>query len=292
MSRASNRCWVLQGSHALSLGDIDPIEVLRAVAGGVYEGFRTYGGQRVYRFGAHALRLESGRAQLKLGTAIDLQALGQGIEHVLHQLQNDHASQDWKVRVDHAESNLRALGPLGECSALVVQAWPLNPVPQTILDNGAHCALEYKLARDHPEIKGTSFSLRRMQHNFPSGENYESILVAPDGSLLEGVMSGLGFLQGSVLRTAGSGVLPSLTVESLCGLAEAKGLKVRREALKADELAEIDEAFLASSVRGIVPIRRIGEVEIGKGSSPQRTLELRSLLATRARLDARSPAEG
>ena len=289
MDSAPARSWILRGDTPHALGATDTVDILRAVGRGVYEGFRTYDGTRVFRFGAHALRLESGRAQFGLGIPIDLAALGHGLGRILDELHAENSSTDWKVRIDHAETDLSGIEPSGEASRIVVQAWPWRPVPAQVLEQGANCALEHELQREDPRIKGTAFSLRRMQTTFPGNDNYESILVSPTGDLLEGVMSGLGLVVGNELWTAGAGVLPSLTIESACKLAESAEVIVRREALKRADLSQVQEAFLASSARGLIPIRCIDGAELRSAGPGELTLKLRAMLEAIEKREARRP---
>lgn len=260
--------------------------MLEITGKGVYVGFRTFEGSRVYLWGAHALRLETGRAAAGLPDPVNLQALGGRVAQVLDQLWSDHPGIERKVRIDLAETDLRGLDPRGAGCRLVLQAWPLQGVDPSLLAAGVECALETRLSRPRPQIKDTPFSLTRMRTRFPSGANYESLLVDPDGTLLEGVMSGLAFVQGDVLRTAGPGALPSITLASLCGLAEDRGLRVQRQAVRLDELASMDEAFLASSVRNVVPVVRIGDQTIGSGAPGPHTRALLQEHAERMRAGA------
>lgn len=282
-------CWLLDGPTPIELNEKRLTDILEIVGKGVYAGFRTFRGSEIYLWGAHALRLETGRIGVGLPGPIDLKLLGARVAEVLDRLQADHPGADWKVRIDLAAGDLARLDPLGAGQRLVLQAWPLAEVDEQLIVDGVACALESRLSRSQPHLKGTPFSLERLRTTFPGGSNYESILVGPDGTLLEGVMSGLAFLQGDTLLTAGSHVLPSISIASLCGLAKEQGLRVVREAVHQDELDAIDAAFLASSVRNVIPVVRIGEQTIGTGSPSPRTLELLQAHGERMRSEARRP---
>ncbi len=288
MSNA-HTCWLLDGLRPIQLHEKQLPQILEIVGKGVYAGFRTFRGSEIYLWGAQALRLETGRIGVGLPDPLDLSLLGARVAEVLDRLQADHPGTDWKVRIDLAEGDLAQLDPRGAGQRLVLQAWPLIEVDTQLLASGASCALESRLSRIQPHLKGTPFSLERLRTTFPGGSNYESILVEADGTLLEGVMSGLAFIQGDTLRTSGSRVLPSITIASLCGLAEEQGLRIVREALRLDELEAIDEAFLASSVRNVIPVVRIGDQTIGTGSPGPRTLALLEAHDERMRTEARRP---
>lgn len=281
--------WLMDPDLPARLSGVDLEAVLEAVGTGVYEGFRTHEAVRVYLWGAHLLRLEAGRAALGLGVPLDLAAVGRWVAQVLDELAKEHPNREWKLRLDLAEGDLAALSPAGVGQRMILQAWPVEDLPQELLRAGVSCALERQLTREQPEIKGTDYSLLRARHPFPKGNNYESILIGPDGYLLEGVMSGLVLRIGDELRTAEQGVLPSITVSDACGLAQARGLSISREPVHLDELDQVSEAFLASSVRFLVPIVSIDGRTIGDGTPGEFTLELRRAMVMQAKQGAQRP---
>ena len=60
-----------------------------------------------------------------------------------------------------------------------------------------------------------------------------------------------------VTPPAQSGLLLGITRETVLALLRRAGLPVREQLVFADELPRFDEAFLCSSVRGLVPVSRI-----------------------------------
>ena len=287
-----DRTWLMDPEMPARFPGTNLEAVLEAVGTGVYEGFRTHDAERVYLWGAHLLRLEAGRAALGLGTPLDMTAVGIWVSQVLDQLAKEHPKTEWKLRLDLTGGDLGALGPAGVGQRLALQAWPVSDLPKELLRTGVSCALERQLTREQPEIKGTGYSLLRARHPFPGGDNYESILISPQGFLLEGVMSGLVLRLGDELRTAELGVLPSITVSDACGLAAARGLSISREPVHLDELDQVSEAFLASSVRFLVPIISIDGRTIGAGTPGKFTLELRQTMLEQAARSAQRPDYG
>ena len=56
-----------------------------------------------------------------------------------------------------------------------------------------------------------------------------------------------------------SGLLAGITRKTLLGLMNENGIECFESAIQSDELAKYDEAFLSSTMRGLVPIRRIDD---------------------------------
>ena len=108
----------------------------------------------------------------------------------------------------------------------------------------------------------------------------EALFLTTDGHLAEATSASLFLVQGAGLATPSldCGILLSTTrgwVISSGG--PALGLVVRQEHLSPDSLFAADEAFLASSVAGILPITTVDGRPIGTGAPGVWTLRLREL---------------
>ena len=78
------------------------------------------------------------------------------------------------------------------------------------------------------------------------------------------------------------GILASTTREwVITSGAPELGLAVRQEHVLHDDLFAADEAFVASSVAGIVPVTRVDGRPIGSGAPGARTMHLRALARER-----------
>jgi branched-subunit amino acid aminotransferase/4-amino-4-deoxychorismate lyase len=91
-------------------------------------------------------------------------------------------------------------------------------------------------------------------------------LVDGRGRLLEGTSSNFFGLRDGVLHTAGTGVLEGVTRSALLSLAAGLGLPVALEPVHRDSIAELDEAFLSSSTRSLVPIVNVAGAAVGDGT--------------------------
>src|SRR5690606_25966625 len=107
------------------------------------------------------------------------------------------------------------------------------------------------------------------------------ILCNRRGEVSEGSTSNVFIVQGERLRTPdiGAGLLAGITREVLVELAQAAGIPVDEGALRPEDLYAADEVFLTSSVRGIMPVTRIGGQPVGTGRVGPVTERLRRLYA-------------
>ena len=96
----------------------------------------------------------------------------------------------------------------------------------------------------------------------------EALFLDTQGHCSEATASNLFAWIGGTLVTppASCGALPGITREAIVELARADGIAVVERVLELDELLAAAEAFLTSSLRGIVPLVRVGKAPIGRGS--------------------------
>jgi 4-amino-4-deoxychorismate lyase len=95
----------------------------------------------------------------------------------------------------------------------------------------------------------------------------DALLLATDGTVLEGAMSNVWWLRGDVLRTPGleTGILAGVTRAHLLRLAPGVGLRVEEGAWSLDEVLGADEVVLSSSVREVVGVIDVDGRTIGDG---------------------------
>ena len=68
-----------------------------------------------------------------------------------------------------------------------------------------------------------------------------------------------------------------MTRQTVLALAKQEGINVGIKALPLNDLPEIEEAFITSSSRGVVPVVQIGDQQIGNGRVGDMTRRLMNL---------------
>jgi 4-amino-4-deoxychorismate lyase len=101
----------------------------------------------------------------------------------------------------------------------------------------------------------------------------DALLLATDGTVVEGATSNVWWRRGDVLRTPGleTGILAGVTRSHLLRLAPGVGYRVEEGAWPLAEVLGADEVMLSSSVREVVGVievdgRRIGDGRPGPGA--------------------------
>jgi len=241
-----------------------------ALPEGSYTTLRTYRGRRVMRLAQHARRLgeslEPARPDL-VGEPELAAALGAALD-----------------RTAHAESRIRlTLAP----PRLYVSLEPFAPLPDAAYAAGVAC-VSVPIHRDNPHAKDTRFiaTASATYAALPAGIE-EGLMLAADGAVLEGLSSNFFGILNGTLRTEGERVLPGVT-RSLV-LEVASGLMpVEARAVAAPELKRLEEAFITSVSREILPVVRIDGAALGDGRPGPLTRRLIAAFAALVEREARA----
>ncbi len=162
--------------------------------------------------------------------------------------------------------------PAEDPDQIMVLQEPFQPLPEVLYQEGVVTALE-KFIRDNPEAKSTHFTREREKVAQRHPEVHETLMMNERGQILEGLSSNFYAVKNNVLYTAESGVLKGITRGLLLKAAEDV-LPVCFDPVTVENVSAIDEAFLTSSSRGVLPIRQIDHRVIGGGKPGDVTRKL------------------
>jgi branched-chain amino acid aminotransferase len=248
---------------------------------GVYETLRTYG-SRPFRAAAHLRRLAASaeRLAIEIGRApIDP---GAAVEAILARA----ADPEWAIRIIVT----RGVGPIGYDPAacgpptVVVHVRPCPEIPAGWRQEGVDVAIvdvtRNAVTALDPAIKSGNLlnNLLAWQAARRTGA-YEPILLNPQGLLAEGGSSNLFLAHGRRLVTPdlAAGLLRGVTRDAAIELARRDGIEVEEIELRPEDLRGADEAFLTSTLKGILPIRRCDGWPIREGRPGPLTRRLMTL---------------
>jgi branched-chain amino acid aminotransferase len=224
---------------------------------GAYTTLRTYGGDGVVRLADHAERLRESARRLGHEDALETATVTNAVTQALE-----------ATRLPESRLRLTLAPPY-----LYVTVEPLERLPERLYVEGVWC-VTVPVHREDPRAKDTRFlaAARAAQEALPEGA-HEGLLVAPDGSLLEGLSSNVFLVRDGILHTAEDGVLPGLTRAMVLEVARDL-LPLATRPLRLDELPEADECFLTSVSREVLPVVKVDAVRMGPGTVGPRTREI------------------
>jgi branched-chain amino acid aminotransferase len=242
---------------------------------GVFETLRVRGG-RATELAEHLERLHGSAAGLGFALPADVDtALRDGIGALLAAEGLGDAAGDASVRITASRGVFfgRGLLPPDEHpdATLVIQAWPVPPTPAAHLERGLHLVAS-RVRRD-PEnplsaLKTTSradYVYARLEARNAGAD--DALFLTIDGFISEATSANVFVVRDAELATPAPGcaILPGTTRDWILRWAEGAGLRPVEAWLTARDLADADEAFISSSVAGILPVTRFEGSPIGSG---------------------------
>ena len=250
-------------------------ELSAALPAGVYTTFRTYPGERALRLGAHLARLRDSAALE--GHPIDLD------DDVLR-----CAVVDGLTSGGFMLSRVRITIGLGSPIEVYISVAKYVELPAELYEAGIDCALgDRSLKRELPKSKATRFIAPAMAAREANPDTREVLLVDASGAILEGSSSNFFAILSGSLRTAEAGVLAGVTRGIV--LSAAGSLPIDLRPVHVDEIPRIEEAFITSVSRAILPVVSIAGTTIGDGRPGARTRSLMNAFSALVRLKRQKP---
>jgi len=141
-----------------------------------------------------------------------------------------------------------------------------------------------RLQRDNPKAKlTTSIPVTdKIRGQLPPGVE-EALMVDEAGRILEGLTSNFFAVKGGELWTNEESVLSGITRSLVLDEAVRIELPVFFISITNTEIPNLEETFITSSSRGILPIKKIDRTLIGNGKSGPITKRLMDCLEDRIR---------
>lgn len=252
------------------LAAISPFDVglLRGYA--VFDLAQTIGG-RPWMLAEHLSRFRSSASMLGLEVPVPDEDIVTAIDTLLE-------------LNGHAEATIRLVLTGGESSdgmhfdpatpTFVILTHELFEVPAEFYRSGASL-ITREHRRELPEAKTTNYLTWLRTHGEIDRAGAIDVLYHSDGLVSEAATASFYTVTGSTINAPDQGVLPGTVGTLVLGLA-APDYPVEFGPLLLDEVLAADEAFITSSVRGVVPIVRIDDHVIGNGSVGPVVTELMS----------------
>jgi len=160
-----------------------------------------------------------------------------------------------------------------ECQ-VIVYSLPLIELSQSVREEGIKVqTIAYE--RYLPECKSFQYLPQMLALN-KNPKIDEVLYINRNEEILEGGASNFFGFHQDTLMTANQNILKGITREVVLELAKSE-FSIDLRAITASELSGLDEAFVTSSTKEIVPIKQIDHIQIGNGKVGLRTSRLMHL---------------
>jgi branched-chain amino acid aminotransferase len=221
---------------------------------GVYTTFRTFPGGRVLRLNDHFRRLENSMALIGGDLRIKDDEFRQVIADLFHKSGFDLA----RIRISINQNASDSF----DSFFIVDKLQTPSPLKYA---NGVE-VITRQLHRDNAEAKVTQFikstdELRKLI----TGPINEILMVDDDGNFLEGLSSNIFCVKDDVVYTADAGVLPGITRSTIIELIQKRGYSIDFNGYPLRNIHTLDELFLTSTTRSVLPVVTVDGHRIGTG---------------------------
>lgn len=229
-------------------------------ANGVYTVTNTTNRFQTLKLNAHLDRLEDSARRAGIALRLDRQML----RSKLRQMIDTAGFGDVRFRVTVPR----------QADHLILSLEPFTPLSDSFIQTGVRVQTVPASARQDATIKSTAWMTQRkaIQASLRDGF-YDAILLDADGHMMEGLGANFYTILDGTLHTPDHGVLAGIAQQIVLEVAPAI-LPVSRDSVHVDLVPQVQEAFITSSSRGIVPVIQIDDHRLGDGTPGAKTLTL------------------
>jgi branched-chain amino acid aminotransferase len=229
---------------------------------GVYTITNTYHTFKVLKLDAHLDRLENSARLAGIPLTLDRTRLRNALRGMI-------------AAAGYGDARFRITVPQDQPDCFILSVEPFKPPAAEVYTHGVRCITVPGSSRPNPAAKTTDWMQDReaVEKTLPTGI-YTGLLLGKTGDILEGISSNFYAVLRGELRSAGKDVLPGISQQVVYEVAPDV-LPVRREAVNVVDIPRLEEAFITSASRGIVPVIAIDDITIGSGKPGKQTLALR-----------------
>jgi len=130
------------------------------------------------------------------------------------------------------------------------------------------------------DIKTTALIANILPYQEAHDKGFAEVCFVRNGFVTEGAHSNIFFVRDETLYThpENNGILSGITRKNVISVAGTNGIAVVEEAVAADMIPYMNEAFISNTTGEIVPVTRITDQQIGDGTPGPVTRRLQTLL--------------
>lgn len=230
---------------------------------GAFETMRCKDG-KVFRLTQHLVRLQRALELLRITTPPDL------LERIV-QAAKGPGERILRLTVTRGPAPLGLLPTITSPPTVAIVQGPIPPPPAYLTARIVSGRRNEKAAGAGHKLLGYAESILGLFEARDAGDD-EAIFLDTEGHLSEAAASNLFLVKDGRIRTPplGCGILAGITRQIVLEFEPT----AEQTVLRPEDLFGADEAFLTSSIRGIVPLIRVDGKRIGNGQPGPKTVEI------------------
>jgi len=236
--------------------------ILSILPEGVFTTFRTINKSHAFQLTNHFQRMVDSIQFSDLTIPYSMDELRKPIKQILKTMKG----------ISHRVRLQIAFKDLSKCNIIIEE---LFPYPQEVYDKGVFVKTNH-LVRQNPKAKRSDFISKSQVEKALLNEHglEESLLVNKHQSILEGLSSNFFAVKENKLWTANQDILEGITRNLLLEEANRLGIEIIYKAIQYSDIEKLQEAFITSTSRGIMPVVKIDSKDIQNGMPGKITKQL------------------
>lgn len=249
MKNEAQRSYYLVNGKEYMTSDSSQFDLINSPY--VYEVIRVIDGVSLFEEG-HIQRLKKSIESLDFNMKIEEEEISNQIKKLIKI--NDIRNQNIKIIYSDLEKDEQKI-----LMFFIKSVYP----KKCLFENGINTIL-FESERDNPNAKVMNIELRkRVAERLEETKSYEALLVDDNGYITEGSRSNFFFIEKDKIYTPpAETVLMGITRQEVISSANELGIKLNEKKLKANDIKNIDGAFITGTSNDALPIRYIDDIEI------------------------------
>ncbi|MEM6280705.1 MAG: aminotransferase class IV [Chloroflexota bacterium] len=233
-------------------------------ADGVYTVAITHGENRVLKLTAHLTRLADSAQREGIDFTLPHSEIRAALRQVISMAELDRVK--FRITVPRATPN-----------DIIISVEAYHGYPESYFTEGVKVVTAANSARHNPGAKDSQWILdRKAIEDGLAADVHTAVLLDAGGNMLEGTSSNFYAVMNDQLYTAVDGVLPG-TSQQIVFETAPDVLPLVKTPVNIRDVGNIQEAFITSSSRWVMPVVQIDAVVMGNGMPGPHTLQLREV---------------
>ena len=236
----------------------------------IFTACRTLNGGKVFRLEDHVERLFRSAKDVYMDLPHDKDGLKNLISEVVSKNEGEHGDLLLEIMYSGGKAAPAGVAPEGPAHVYIL-VFPLTPPPDHWYEKGVSLA-SYSYQRQWPNVKLLNYVGGVIAHQTVVKEygSTEALFVSPkdNKTILEGTTFSFFAVSnnGTVITHPVNGkILDGITRKALLELMSENNIQFKEEEFTLNDLQNMDEAFLTSSTRNVVPVVKVDDIAIGNG---------------------------
>jgi branched-chain amino acid aminotransferase len=244
-------------------------DIISSLPSGVFTTIRTKNRTHAFQLSSHFQRLEESIFLSGEKFHFSIEDLRPVLQEILNQQKGN-------------EHRIRFQIPLNELSFCYIFVEKFLSYSTDYYMNGISVKTN-QLRRINPQAKLSNFLKQSTEEKKLLTEigMEESLILDENQFILEGLSSNFFGIRENQIQTAEKNILKGITRKIVITEAQKLGIEIKYEPVNLNQLSELDEAFITSTSRIIMPVIQIDSFMIGNGKPGPITKQLLNVLKKR-----------